>query len=44
MLKKSRSPLLDRLDMLAGEWTQEAVVDGTVVGTAMLTFDLGSGG
>jgi hypothetical protein len=33
MPRKSRNPLLDRLDMLAGEWTQEAIVDGTVVGT-----------
>ena len=39
MPRKSRNPLLDRLDMLAGEWTQEAVIDGTVVGTAHATFE-----
>lgn len=39
MPRKSRNPLLDRLDMLAGEWTQEAVVDGTVVGTARASFE-----
>ena len=39
MSRKSRNPLLDRLDTLAGEWTQEAVIDGTVVGTARATFE-----
>jgi hypothetical protein len=39
MARASRNPLLDRLDALVGEWTQEASVDGTVVGTGRATFE-----
>jgi hypothetical protein len=39
MPRQPRNPVLDRLDALVGEWTQEAVVDGEVVGTGRARFE-----